>query len=147
MGTLSQAFRAESERVHREHLSILERLEALERWLDHLGGDSGAPREVLDLGRTLVRDLPEHCRHEEETLHGPVGEVSPELANFCSQMRSEHDAMRARLWSFAGALSALESASPADAMAAVEMQRKGKTFVQQLRQHIELEERELSGFL
>ena len=146
MATLTQAFRTESQKIHAEHTEILAELEALERSLEHLGRNDAAPKEVLDLGRRLLRELPAHCRHEEETLHGTVGEVSPELAQFCALMREEHDAMRARLWSFANGLDRLEAARE-DAAAIANMQREGRVFVQQLRRHIQLEERELSGFL
>ena len=146
MAALSQTFRAESEKVHAEHQAILGLLESLEGSLVQLSSEPQAPATALDLGLRLVRELPEHCRHEEEKLHGTVGEVSPELAEFCALMRREHDAMRVRLGSFAAALDRFQTAPHLPATAE-HLRNEGKTFIQQLRSHIELEERELSGFL
>lgn len=152
MATLTPAFRTESGKIHEEHTAILTALDALERALERLVAPPGTPAEtqavnaVCEMGRGLVRTLPEHCRHEEEKLHGPVREVSAELAEFCALMQREHEAMSAQLWKFAAAVDALETA-PNDADAANRLKRQGVTFVQRLRQHIELEEHELSGFL
>lgn len=152
MATLTPAFRRDSGKIHSEHVAILAELDTLERALDHLVPrpqsqlEEEAPSEVLAIGKKLIRELPEHCRQEEEKLHGPVGEVSPELARFCASMQREHEVMSARLWSLAAALEGFQTATNLPA-AAAHLQEAGRVFIREVRRHIELEENELSGFL
>ena len=152
MATLTPAFRKNSGKIHADHVSILAQLDSLERSLEHLEVephtplDAEAPRQILTIGRQLVRDLPEHCREEEETMHGPVGQVSAELAEFCAMMHREHEVMNARLWTFAGALEEFQTSVNRPG-AIAQLRKEGRLFVHELRRHIELEETELSGFL
>jgi hemerythrin-like domain-containing protein len=149
---LSPAFRADSERLHSEHESILDELVELDRGLDRMAchaqvlADPVTAEQVRRLAQHLAAELPDHCRREEEKLLDAICEISTELCDFCRRMREEHQVLLARLEFFRQALDDLGNA--ADRQGAVQhLKEEGAALTRALRQHILLEENELSGFL
>ncbi|HEY4581099.1 MAG TPA: hemerythrin domain-containing protein [Candidatus Acidoferrales bacterium] len=152
MASLSEPFRVESKLVHEEHVAILHYLAELDRGLDRLGEITGDTldaklyEEIHHYGRLLATAMPEHFRREEQTVLDTVSQVSPELAEFAREMKTQHDQLRARLDLFCHTLEQMQLAeSPAES--APELQRLGKNFTRELGRHVALEESELSGFL
>ena len=152
MAILTPAFRSDSERIHSEHEVLLDKLTEMERALDHLAvrpdalADGANIEVVRGVGLKLTVEWPDHCRREEEELLKTVAEVSPELSDFCRRMREEHQVLMAQLALFRVDLQDLKDAC--DSRAAVEhLIDDGTKLARALRQHVELEERELSGFL
>ena len=103
MATLTAEFRAETERIHKEHLALEGVLTELDVALDRLicyaevFTDLAGADEVRRCGRILARVLPEHCHREEAILLDRVADVSPQLRVFSQEMRQEHAAILARL--------------------------------------------------
>ncbi len=152
MATLTPAFRADSERIHKEHQILGHILTRLESALDHLVcysevyANLATADDVRRYGRQLAEQFPGHCRREEAALLDPIAEVSPELGEFCKQMRNEHQDLLVRLATFSSALDAFDKAE--DLYEAVcRLKDVGKELTGDLRRHVETEERELSGFL
>ena len=152
MATLTKEFRAETERIHKEHMAIEQLLADLEAALDRLTcyaevfTDMASANEVRRCGRLLARVLPEHCRREEAALHAQISEVSPQLSEFCQEMRQEHAEVIARLENLTSSLDELDRAE--DLSEAIwHLKDRGKELTTELRRHVAVEERELSGFL
>ena len=152
MARLTPEFRAESERIHNEHRTMLVELEELERQLDHLApaanpsADWNRISDVREYGRRLMKELTEHCLREEKEVHARVADVSPELAEFCRVMKQEHDATQARFQAFSRALEEFDH-TPDVSAAVVRIKEEGTMLARAVRRHIETEEQELSGFL
>lgn len=152
MARLTPTFRAESERIHGDHLAMIEVLTELERELDHLANPQDDSHASTSIGAVrehawrMIRELPEHCSREEAQLLGPVSDVSPQLAEFCRQMKQEHQVMLAHLPTFRAALEELENSRDREA-AIRRVTREGKELTREIRRHVEVEEQELSGFL
>jgi hemerythrin-like domain-containing protein len=152
MASLSPAFRADSQLIHHEHAAILEELFVLERSLERVAfnseslADPPAAEQVRRIGQRLAEQLPEHCRREEDNLHRTVADVSVELCNFCRQMREEHQILLAELELFRQSLNELGRSVDREA-ALAHLKEYGKKLAHDMRRHIEVEERELSGFL
>ncbi len=131
---------------------MMQDLSGLERCLDRLvcycevSADLSTAKELRNRGWRLAQQWPEHCRREEEQVLDVVAEISPELAEFGRQMKQAHAAMLVRLQAFCQALQSLEDFDDLD-NAVWQLKEEGKELVQQLRQHVAVEERELSGFL
>ena len=104
-------------------------------------------REVPTLGRQLVGEFSDHCQREEASLLDPVSEVSPELREFCSQKKLEHQALRMRLDAFRSALDDFEGEACDLYEAICHLKDSGKDLTRELRRHVDSEEQELSGFL
>ncbi|HLE35515.1 MAG TPA: hemerythrin domain-containing protein [Candidatus Acidoferrales bacterium] len=152
MATLTAEFRAETERIHKEHLALEQLLTDLDVALDRLicysevFTDMAGADEVRRCGRLLARVLPDHCRREEATLLDRVSDVSPQLRAFCQEMRQEHAVVLARLQRLTATLDELDRAE--DLSEAIwHLKEQGKELTAELRRHISVEERELSGFL
>jgi hypothetical protein len=152
MASLTPAFRADSERIHCEHQSILEELAEMERALGRIQMssqvlmDPRAAEEVRRIGQQLAEQLPVHCRREEEQLHATVADVSAELGDFCRRMREEHQVLLAELELFRQALNDLSLSMNREA-AIAHLKEYGTRLARDLRHHVEAEEHELSGFL
>jgi hemerythrin-like domain-containing protein len=152
VATLTPAFRAESERIHNEHQFIGHVLSKLDSALDHLVcysevyANLASAEDVRLYGRQLAEQFPGHCRREEAVLLNPVSQVSPELREFCNQMRLEHQDLIVRLATFRDALDAFDKA---DGLyeAVCQLKEVGKDLITDVRRHVETEEHELSGFL
>lgn len=142
----------EAEKIHADHLELLEKLNQLERGLHHLVcysevfADLSGAQEVRFYGHKLLGQLADHFRREEKTIFEPVSEVSPEVGGFCNEMRTEHGALLLRASLFERALAELDSG--ADLYDAVShLKSEGKQLTESLRLHMAREESELSGFL
>jgi hypothetical protein len=152
MASLSPAFRIESKRIHHEHQVIDEDLLALEVALEHLVGhselhtDLAAAEKVMQCGRRLATYLPAHCAREEALLLDTVSDISPQLAEFAQEMKRQHGELLMRLDSFILSLGRLETQEDAEA-AVLELKDEGMKLAREMRQHVAMEERELSGFL
>lgn len=152
MATLSPAFRIESKKIHQEHQVIDEDLLALEAALEHLAGDLpdcndlAAAERVMQCGRRLATYLPAHCAREEALLLDTVSDVSPQLAEFAEEMKRQHRELLTRLDSFILSLGRLEAQEDA-ASVVLELKEEGMKLAREMRQHVAMEERELSGFL
>lgn len=152
MATLTPAFHSECVRINSEHRVVLEDLAELERGLNHLVchsevfTDLSGLEQVRRAGLRLAEFLPVHCRREEDRLLATVAVVSPELSEFAREMKGQHRGLLSRLLAFCAALDAVENS--ADLRQAVwQLQREGTDLTEQIRQHVALEEQELSGFL
>lgn len=152
MATLTATFRAETGKVHRDHQILAQLLRSLDVALDGLVcyaevfADLASAARVNRCGRQLIDHFPEHCRREEELVLGPVSEVSPELAEFCREMKSEHTELFARLANFGAALDELDKAEDINE-AVCHVKERGKELTAEMRRHVANEEHELSGFL
>src|SRR5574337_442748 len=109
MALLTSAFRAQTERIHNEHLILEHILHKLGLALDQLQcysevyANLASAEQVARYGRQLGEQFPEHCRREEEALLAPVSAISPELAEFCRAAKDEHVDLLARLATFRAA--------------------------------------------
>ena len=152
MATLTAEFRAETQRIHKEHLALENLVTDLDVALDRLTcysevfTDLASADEVRRCSRLLARVLPEHCRREEAVLLDRISDVSPQLRAFCSEMRQAHAEVLARLESLTAALDELDRAE--DLPEAIwHLKEQGKELTAELSRHIAAEEQELSGFL
>jgi hypothetical protein len=139
MAALAPSFWTDSKTVHNEHQALMEDLNELEFALDGLEcysevfANFATANRVLACGNRVARLLPQHFLHEEETLLAGVAKVSPDLAEFAGQMRTQHGHLRVRLTDFCLAL--------------YEVKEQGKAFTTEMRNHVALEEQRLKGFL
>ena len=153
MVTLAASFRTESQRIHNEHQAMEHLLVKLDAGLDRLVcysevyANLATAGEVATLGRQLVGEFSDHCQREEVSLLNPVSEVSPELREFCSQKKLEHQALRMRLDVFRHALEDFESEACDLYEAICHLKDLGQDLTRELRRHVDSEEQELSGFL
>lgn len=160
MATLTPAFRAASERLHKEHEALGQVLCGLDAALDHLVcysevyADLSAADEIRRLGRQLAEQIPGHCRREEISLLEPVSEVSPELGEFCTEMKSEHSDLLMRLGRFCAALKGFDRALLPSQVEGEDLsevishlKETGRELTLELRRHVAAEEQELGGFL
>jgi hemerythrin-like domain-containing protein len=150
MASFSPAFRSVSDRVHADHEGVIADLNELEAALDDLAGSRAgfAVREATEhISRCVERlseVLPEHFRCEDTLLLETVAKVSPELAEFAREMREQHRKLAGRV---AELYRALERCSEDRRESLDALNDCGQTLVSELRQHIVLEETELSGFI
>ena len=150
MAVLSPVFQAESERVHHDHENMLSELAELDAALDCLVcysevfADLRGAGAVQSVGRRLAQELPEHCKREEAKVLDTVSEVSPEFAEFVTEMKRQHNELYVRLNAFCLALDELAGSPDLDA-AIAHLKEEGQELTRCLRQHISVEEPELSG--
>jgi len=151
MATLTATFRTESERIHGEHQLLEQVLRKLDSALERLVcysevyANLATAEQVRRYGRQLIEEFPGHCRREQALVLGPVSKVSPELAEFCDQMKVEHSELLVRLSMFRAALDDFDKAEDLNE-AICDLKDTGKELTQQLRHHVVREEQELSGF-
>jgi len=138
--------------IHEEHLTLLEDLAQLDRGLDRLESYTGVfanlagVQRVKDHGRRLAEQLPNHFKREEKTILPAASRVSPELAEFCSQMKAQHGDLLVRLTAFRAALDDFDRTDDLSE-AIYQLKEQGKALTRDLRRHVAAEELELSGFL
>lgn len=143
---------AVGERIHDEHLSLIEDLARLDAGLDRLEcysevyANLAGAEQVKLCGHRLVEQFPDHCWREEKTVLAVAGGVSAELAEFCSQMKAEHRVLLTQLSTFRAALDDFEQAEDLNE-AVCRLKETGKELTRALRCHVEREEHELEGFL
>ena len=152
MAALAPSFWTDSKTVHNEHQALMEDLNELEFALDGLEcysevfANFATAGQVLACGSRVARLLPQHFLHEEETLLAGVAKVSPDLAEFAGEMRTQHGHLRVRLTDFCLALERLRAGDdPGEALC--EVKERGKAFTTEMRSHVALEEQRLKGFL
>jgi len=152
MATFTPGFRSVSRQIHSDHESLIDELNELEGALDDLAGSSAlfayraAAECVARCGQRLSQMLPEHFMREETLLFDIVAKVSPELMDFAREMRSQHQALRGHLGRFCTAVQQLDE-PPDRALAVNAATESGRTLATELREHVLLEESELTGFL
>ena len=152
MATLAPTFRAESQKLHREHQALEKDLLALKCALGRVVcyaevfADLSSAEQVRHLGRRLAEQFPEHCCREEVQLLNPVSRVSPELADFVGEMKRQHGELLDQLDSFCLAVEKLNASTDLDA-AVCDVKEQGNNLLDEMRRHVATEERELSGFL
>ncbi len=152
MTTLTASFRGEGEKVHDEHLVLAQVLYKLDSALDRLVcypevyASLASAAQVRRYGRQLIEQFPEHCRREEALLLGPISGVSPELAEFCNEIKKEHCELLARLGTFRAALHEFDKGQDINE-AVSRLKEAGKELARAMRLHVAKEEKELSGFL
>ncbi|HUK87688.1 MAG TPA: hemerythrin domain-containing protein [Terriglobales bacterium] len=152
MASLSNAFCAESQKVHGDHETLLAELAELQWALDHLVcysevyADLATAGKVRELGHNLKVLLPTHFVREEATVLATVARISPELADFAAQMKRQHKELGAEFKAFLAALQEFESSNDLDT-AVCHIKESGAQFARDLGEHVALEERQLSGFL
>jgi len=152
MAALAPSFWTESKTVHNEHQALMEDLNELDYALDGLEcysevfANFATASQVLACGNRVAKLLPQHFDHEEGTLLSGVAKISPDLAEFAGEMRAQHVTLRARLADFCQALEHLRAGDdPAESL--YEVKERGKMFTCEMRNHVELEEQRLKGFL
>ena len=152
MASFAPGFRSVSNQVHCDHERLIDDLSELGDALDDLSGCSeifayrAAAERVSRCGQRLSQILPEHFLREETSLLDTIAKVSPELAEFAREMRSQHVALRSRLGEFCTAVQKLEHAGDyGDAVSSVN--DSGRSLITEVREHVVLEETELDGFL
>jgi hemerythrin-like domain-containing protein len=150
MAALTPVFRSETERIHAYHAEILEKLDSMEALLERLETSGCTPAGDLvqsalkQVAQRLATELPAHCQEEERELHSTVAGISTELAAFAAEMKRQHAELQGLLNAFLGNMQRCEADSPA---VLEEWIAGGRQLARKLRAHIELEERELKGFL
>ena len=151
MASFTPGFRSVSSRIHTDHETLINELNELDGALDDLADCSAlfayraAAERVCRCGQRLSQIVPEHFFREETLLLDTVAKVSPELAEFAREMRTQHVTLRGRLSEFCAAVQNLES--PADRAQAVNAATEsGRTLASELSSHVVLEESELDGF-
>jgi len=138
--------------IHAEHLTLYEDLLQLDRGLNHLEcysevfANLAGVEEVKDLGRRLVAQLPDHFKREEQTVLAAAAQVSPELAEICRELKSEHVELTAWVSAFGTALERFETSDDLE-QAICQLKGAGRELTSYLRRHVAKEEDELSGFL
>jgi hypothetical protein len=151
MAALTHAFREDSQKIHCEHEVMLDELDELEAALARLS-DPGYNRDrelrdkVAAYGAHLARRLPGLCQREEEKLLAKIDGVSPQLHYFAEEMKRQHAELIVRAGGFLRALESFER-SPDQDTAQVYLRKQGRELTRALRDHLNLEENELSGFL
>jgi hemerythrin-like domain-containing protein len=152
MASMSPVFRTTSEKIHHEHVVFLNELDELDVALDRLaheegaGNDPAAADKVEAYGVHLAKTLPDHCRKEEEKMLGLVAGISQELQMVVEEVKRQHRDLTERSAKFLKAIEDFENAADRDA-AAKHLREIGHAYTRAIRSHIELEEKQLSGFL
>ena len=152
MATSTLRFRAETEKIHNEHLTFNHLLHQLDSALGRLEcysevyANLATAEQVQRCGRRLVEQFPEHCCRAEASLLAPVSAVSPELGEFCGGVKNEHCQLLEQLGVFRAALEELDRAEDLNE-AVWHLKEKGKELTGNLRRHVDMVEQELSGFL
>ena len=152
MGTLTPTIREDGARIHYEYHALEQLLRELNSALDQMArqgevvADFRTAGQIRQCGRQLIELVPEHCRREEALLFEPVSGVSPEMADFCTQMKEEHTHLLLRLDAFCTALDDFNRADDLS-KAISELNKQGRELTRELRRHVTREEQELSGFL
>ncbi len=152
MASLSNAFSAESQKVHFDHETLLGELAELQWALDNLVcysevfADLATAGKVRELGHHMKALLPAHFVREEATVLATVARISPELAAFAEEMKRQHKELGAEFKAFLAALQEFETSNDVDA-AVCHIKESGTQFARDLGEHVALEERQLSGFL
>jgi iron-sulfur cluster repair protein YtfE (RIC family) len=151
MASLSNAFCAESQKVHGDHETLLQELAELQWALDNLVcysevfADLASAGKVRELGHHMKALLPAHFVREEATVLATVARISPELAAFAEEMKRQHKELGAEFKAFLAALQEFETSNDVDA-AVCHIKESGSQFAHDLSAHVDLEERQLSGF-
>lgn len=152
MAALAPSFWTESKAVHNEHRALMEDLNELDFALDGLEcysevfANLATAGEVLACGSRVAKLLPQHFVHEEETVLSGVARISPDLAQFAGEMRTQHDHLRARLADFCRSLELLRAGDDLGETLC-QLKEQGKAFTAEMRSHVALEEQRLKGFL
>ena len=151
MASLSNAFCAESQKVHGDHETLLQELAELQWALDNLVcysevfADLATAGKVRELGHHMKALLPAHFVREETTVLATVARISPELADFAEEMKRQHKELGAEFKAFLAALAEFESSNDLDS-AICHIKETGSQFAHDLSAHVDLEEKQLSGF-
>ena len=152
MGTMTQEFCRQSQKVHFEHYVLTEELHALDIALNHLRPDFNdsanltSAKQIQMFAKQMLDELPTHFQREEREILTTVSTVSPELDFFAREMRRQHEDLLSRLKKFCGAID--DMAKQEGLTETIERGRhEGRAFSRELAQHISLEEQELGGFL
>lgn len=152
MATAGTVLRTETAHIHNDHLFLTRLLDKFEATLERASHASDLRTQLSDIeslsrfAQLLADEMPSHCRREEETVFKAVSEVSPELAEFCEEMKREHGESLVLLAGFRQALEKLDTTEDMN-QALSQIQETGLDFSHSLRQHVEREESALSGFL
>lgn len=161
MGTFPASFHSASQQVHDDHESLMSELLQLDAALNNLTHPAGAELICSRL-RALSQSVPDHFTREEEELLVVVAKISPELNEFASEMKRQHQSICGLLVEFRLAAENLREQSatmerdgaaasarrPAQIEAALARVKEiGKSLAQELTNHVALEEDQLAGFL
>jgi len=146
MATVTSSFQTEKEIVHREHQVLMGELNELQVALDSLVcysevyANLAGTEQVYRCGRHLIEWLPGHFDNEEATVLRDIEKISPELAAFSREMKSQHKNLRGHLELFCRAIEDFEDSE--DLGAAVdELKSRGQEFTRELAAHMGAEER------
>jgi len=146
MATVTSTFQTETEIVHREHQVLMGELDELQVALDSLVcysevyANLAGTEQVYRCGRHLIEWLPGHFDNEEATVLRDIEKISPELAAFSREMKSQHKNLRGHLELFCRAIEDFEDSD--DLGAAVdELKSRGQEFTRELAAHMGAEER------
>ena len=146
MATVTSSFQTETEIVHREHQVLMGELDELQVALDSLVcysevyANLAGTEQVYRCGRHLIEWLPGHFDNEEATVLRDIEKISPELAAFSREMKSQHKNLRGHLELFCRAIEDFEDSD--DLGAAVdELKSRGQEFTRELAAHMGAEER------
>jgi len=153
MATEARTLYPNGQQIHIEHLILERLLYKLEAALDGLTCHSEVATDLLSTAddarrylRKLAEGLPGHCRREEILLLDPAAEISPELAEFCRHMKTEHISLKAQVAAFQEGLDDFARSEERHGLIG-RLKDQGKDLMAALRQHVAKEEEQLSGFL
>jgi hemerythrin HHE cation binding domain-containing protein len=146
MATVTSSFQTETEIVHREHRVLMGELDELQVALDSLVcysevyANLAGTEQVYRCGRHLIEWLPGHFDNEEATVLRDIEKISPELASFSREMKSQHKNLRGHLELFCRAIESFEDSEDLGA-AVEELKSRGQEFTRELAAHMGAEER------
>ncbi len=152
MASLPTTFRQETEKIHLEHTGLMQMLNDLDFALDQLVcysevyANLKTAEDVHRYAFRMAEHLPEHFTREEARVLETVSKISPELEQLAKLCKLQHDQLRSDLVLFCRALDNFDNSNDIED-ALCKLKDQGKVFTKELRDHVELEERELGGFL
>lgn len=152
MASLPATFRQETEKIHLEHTGLVQMLGDLDFALDQLVcysevyANLKTADDVHRYAFRLAEHLPEHFTREEARVLETVARISPELEELAKLCKLQHDNLRRDLVTFCRALDNYDNSSDLED-AICQLKEQGKRFTSELKEHVEMEERELGGFL
>jgi len=152
MASLPATFRDETTKIHLEHTALMQMLDDLDFALDQLVCYSEVYanlKSIDDVHRyafRLAEHLPEHFTREEASVLDTVARISPELLELAHACKRQHDELRRDLVVFCRALDNYDNSTDLED-ALCQLKEQGTRFTAELKQHVQMEERELGGFL
>ena len=148
MPSLISEFRNNADINHQQHEALMESLARLDSALaglicySEVFADLATVQDVYESGRELAHFMPRHFEHEERAVLEPATSLRPELLPFSTEMKRQHQALRAQLETFCSVMEQLEDTEDLEQCICT-LKQKGQEFTHQFAVHMGTEERHL----